>query len=292
MNYDAEQIYNVLDYETRSRCELKKTGAYEYSKHESTRILCVSWVRGTRAELRAWLASGAPKPKKWSPFFPGEYDDPQELVDDLTDPNVICVAQNALFEQVITRNVLPRYFGGDREDAYVKHLLRAIPPERWICTASLARTLALPGRLEGSSAALGLKVQKDPEGHKLMLKYCKPRKLTKKNRLPFHNDAEDLRRIMLYCDVDVIAEVGVFLALPPLIPKERDLWILDQKINLRGFRVDRELVKIVLKMIEAETSQLNEETVDVTFGELATTMQRDGVLEWLEKEGVTLPTLR
>lgn len=290
MQNDDNQIYCVLDYETRSRCELKKTGSFEYSMHPSTRILCVSWLSGTRSELQLMLDLGQ-QPREWSPFLPDEYDDIDELLELLTDPNVIMVAQNALFEQVITRNVLPRYTSGP-PDTWQKHNLRTIPPERWICTAALSASLALPRKLEGAGRALGLDIQKDLEGHKLVMKYCKPRKATKKNKKLYHDNADDLRRIVQYCSVDVIAETDIFLQLPPLNALERQVWILDQKINLRGFRVDRELVAKVLGMIAEETERLNVETEEITLGWLLSATQRDGILDWLEKDGVRLPNLQ
>src|SRR5690349_9706025 len=151
------QRFLVLDYETRSEADLKRVGAWEYSVHPTTQILCVGWKLGTREELRT------KKAQVWSPAFPSPYG---ELVSALLDPTVIIVAHNAYFEQVITRNVLSRIIKRVGE----------IPVSRWVCTASLARAHALPGNLEGACAALRLPVQKDMEGRKLILKYCKPRK--------------------------------------------------------------------------------------------------------------------
>src|SRR5687768_10121614 len=100
--------YLILDYETRSRAPLRKTGSFEYSVDKSTRILCVAGKIGTKEELRA----GVPT-LTWSPFLDGEIV-PEWLVEALADPEVIIVAHNALFEQVITRNVLTRYTIGPR----------------------------------------------------------------------------------------------------------------------------------------------------------------------------------
>lgn len=287
---DENQIYCVYDFETRSRADLKRCGAYEYARDPSTRILCSSHHIGTRAELRAYLERRE-QPREWSPFLPEEYPCLDELIHALVDPNVILVAQNAFFEQVITRFVLPRYV---KDQSWKKLIaaIQSIPPERYLCTAALLGSLALPRRLEGGAKALGLPFEKDMPGHKLMLKYCKPRKPTKKNPALYHNNADDLRRLIEYCSHDTMAEIAVFLDLPPLIPQERKVWELDQKINWRGFKVDRELVAIVLRMIEEETSNLNAETADITMFELASAMQRDGLLDWLESEGVVLPNLQ
>lgn len=281
------QRYLVLDYETRSECDLKKAGGYEYANHKTTQILCASWRLGTRTELWHELKNGI-KPKIWSPAFE-DGADPLELADLVTDQSIKVVAHNALFEQSITRFVLNRRFLS-RGTLY--SLLGKIPHDRWICTASMAAALALPRNLEGACASLNLPIQKDMDGRRLILKYCKPRKPSKNNPSRWFSSARDLRRIMLYCQNDVDAETMLFLTIPPLSDKEREVWLLDQKINFRGFEADRELVKAALQLISEETINLNRETREMTSGRPGSTTQRDGVLKWLHREGVFLPNLQ
>lgn len=297
----------ILDYETRSEADLKKTGAYEYANHPTTQTLCASWRVGTKAELREQIiskrkwqqenpnASPNENPfaaKIWSPAFPNESDDIFGLVKEFLDPETILVAHNAFFEQVITRFVLTRLISTAGLSALAHAALKSLPHERWACTASMAAALALPRNLEGACLALNLPIQKDMDGRRLILKYCKPRKPTKNNKAKWHSSASDLRRIMLYCQNDVDAETMLFLSIPALNPTERKVWLLDQKINFRGFEADRELVKTTLNLIDEETKNLNQETGTMTFGELVSTTQRGGVLSWLEAEGVFLPDLR
>lgn len=273
----SEQVYCVLDYETRSKAELKKTGAYEYSRHKSTTIMCVAWRVGTRKQLR----ERSTQTRVWSPAFPSDYG---ELKRALLNPDVLLVAHNAFFEQVITRFVLTGLIHNPE--------LKEIPHERWICTASMARALALPGKLEGACIALSLPVQKDVVGHKLMLKLSKPRKPTKHNPAIWHQKKTDLLRLMEYCKTDVDAEVELFLAVPELIPVERKLWLLDQKVNLRGFHADRPLVKKIIGMIGEENVRFLRETKEITGGELENVTQRDAVLRFISKHGVFLPDLK
>lgn len=271
-----DQIYCVFDYETYSEAPLKKTGGWEYSVHPSTEILCVAWRIGTRASLPN------AKTKWWAPKFRHTKDaELKELLAAFRNPEIILVAHNALFEQVITRNVLGKIFR-----------LPIIPPDRWICTASLAAALALPRKLEGAAAALALPVQKDKEGNKLIMKWCKPKKPTKKHPGTRCDDPVEFDRIVKYCVTDVDAEVGLFLKCPPLSETERKVWVLDQTINLRGFLVDRPLVENILTMIEDESKILNQETTDLSYGTLESANQRGGVLAWLEAEGVFLGDLR
>ncbi len=273
----VKQTFCVIDFETYSEAPLKRTGAFEYSVHPSTEILCVAWRIGTRDTLR-----DAPT-KVWSSKLPSSSI--QELLAAFANPAVTLVAHNALFEQVITRNVLSRQL-------HTQVYLRSIPPSRWVCTASLAAALALPRNLEGAALALNLPVQKDMDGNRLIKKWCKPRKPTKHNPSTRHDDPEELKRLMQYCATDVAAEVELFLRVPPLTRMERKVWELDQEINLRGFLVDRPLVKTTLTMIADEVRNLNRETYGLTGGAVSTTKKVAAVNAWLADHGITLPNLQ
>lgn len=253
----------ILDFETRSEVDIKKTGAYVYASHPSTTVMCAAWRMGTREELRGQIENNEP-PLWWSPVLkdsPTSFD----LIDDLYSADIV-VAHNALFEQVISTFCLGV----------------SLPPERWLCTASLAAACALPRNLEGACAALKLPIQKDMEGRRLMLKFCKPRKPTKTNQDKWHDGADGFRRIVEYCKTDVDAETLLFLKLPPLSPTERKIWLLDQKINLRGFNTDQKLVNTALKLIDEETKAMDERTQVITKGEIRSTTQRDRLLKYLK----------
>lgn len=285
------QKYLVIDYETRSEADIRKCGSYEYSRHPSTQVMCVAWRFGTKLELADGLKRKT-ESKIWTPASAGPLS--TELLVHIAQPDVILVAHNALFEQVITKFVLARMC---QENLYyqetpAREILANLPPERWMCTASMAASLALPRNLEGACSALQLGVQKDMDGRKLMLKVSKPRKATKTNDAKWHNRMSDLKRLMEYCQKDVDAETALFLSIPELTPDERQIWLLDQKINLRGFNVDRELVEKVLEMIDYETINLNLNTSAITNNLIASATQRDAVLEFIRDRGFELPDLR
>lgn len=250
-----------MDFETYSEIDLKKCGAWEYSKHPSTEILCFAYRMGTRETL-----------SKSKIVTKGN----QDLFQYLYDSNITIVAHNALFEQVIVRNVLG-----------IK-----IPIERWICTAALARSAGLPGKLEDAGAALDLIHQKDKDGHRLMLKLSKPRKATKYNSETRHSNPDELEKLIEYCKQDVRTETELFLTLPPLAPIERKLWLLDQTMNLRGFAVDRELVKNAKDLIEEEIKRINGRVSNITNGEIRTARQTGLVLKALRDHGMNIPNLQ
>lgn len=273
--FPEDQVYGVIDYETFSEADLKKVGAFEYSVHQSTDVLCLAWRVGTRATLL-----DAPT-KAWAPDLGG--DDLEDFIRILSDRSIILVAHNALFEQLITENVFKRRYARG---------LQTIPIERWLCTASLAAAVSLPRQLAMVGTVLGLKIQKDIEGHKLMLKHCKPRKPTKKNPATRHTDLTERLRIREYCRTDVDTEVRVFLKCPPLSEFERRVWLLDQRINHNGFLVDRDLISKTLSMIAVETARLNTLTEAETFGYIQSANQHAAVRAWLASEGVELPNMQ
>ena len=46
-----------LDFETRSECDLTMAGAYVYSRHPTTRILCAAYSIDDDKLPRIWLAA-------------------------------------------------------------------------------------------------------------------------------------------------------------------------------------------------------------------------------------------
>lgn len=263
-------VRTVIDFETRSRIDLKKSGATKYAQDTSTDILCVAWkVNGVTS---VWYPINEKVPGYFKQLF--------------FDPNVTFVAHNASFEQSITEWVLfPKYF--DSFD-YNKFL----SPERWICTAAKAAAHSLPRSLEEACIALDLPVKKDMEGRKLILKYCKPRRASKKNKAEWWEDPADIKRLGEYCRTDVEAEYLLDQRLPDLNPTERRVWCLDQKINKRGITVDLESVKTALEMVDREAARNIKRVQELTSGAIQNTTQREVVLNYINERGAGLPNLK
>ena len=272
------QKFLVIDYETFSEADITQVGGYEYAVHPSTEVLCVAFKlltfdgkKWVKHETSRWDVCLDPKNKKLA----------GALMAALDDPSIKLVAHNALFEQLITRHVLPKHLGGIKFNLLIS---------RWICTASLAATHALPRNLAGACDVLKLPIQKDPEGKKLIRKLCMPQKPTKKNPETRCKDTKPLLRFGQYCSTDVDAESELFLTLPPLHPQEREVWKLNQRINLRGVYVDRDVVEKVLKMMAEEQAQLEKESHQITGG--ISVSRRAAILKWLRHQGLKLPNLQ
>lgn len=269
--------YMVLDYETFSEVDLKKSGAWEYSVHPSTEILCGAFRIGTSEEL-------ATAPTKL--LLPCGGPDFGEFYKAICNPEIILVAHNALFEQVITRNVYAKRW------MYKNTYLQNIPVSRWVCTAALAASVGVPRHLDGAGQALKLTNKKDLEGHRLMLKLCKPRTPSKNDPSTRWDDVDDYSQLYDYCIKDIAAEVELFLMLPPLHRIERKFWELDQTINLRGFAVDRKMVNGALEASALVSDYLTNEIKTASNGKLFSAKQVAKVKAFLKKHGVQLPNLQ
>lgn len=294
INRKNRQVFMVLDYETYSEVPLvtkgnkKGVGAYEYSVHPSTEILCVAWAIGTKSDFKNALSFGSPVPgvKSYIPSVRKPQPDFKEFCDALLNPDIILVAHNAFFEQVITKNVFAKKFMHARRE------IEAIPVSRWRCTAAMAASLSLPRGLEDAGAALGLSHQKDKEGSRLVNKLCKPRKPSKKDPSTRNMDPDDIERLTLYCRRDIEAELSLFVTIPELTDSEQELWEMDQEMNWRGVRIDRELVHCVQRLIDEEKVNLSHETAELSGYQIESTRQTAAVQDWIAENGMFLPNMR
>jgi hypothetical protein len=135
-----------FDFETRSATDLTAVGVHRYAADASTEVLCCAYAVDDEP-TQLWVR-GDPVPS--------------EFVEAASNPNWLVIAHNAAFERAITRHILKPRFGWPE-----------IPIERWRCSMAMARAAALPGSLEKAAAALGLPVEKDKAGQKVMRQIAK-----------------------------------------------------------------------------------------------------------------------
>ena len=213
-----------LDFETFSECDIKKAGAWVYSKDKSTRVICMAYAVDDQAP-NIWL------PKDRYPDFlihPEKYE---------------IHAWNSFFEWVIWTHVLK---------------LPTPPISQWHDTAGLASAMALPRALGACAIALGMPENKlkDKRGYYLINKLSKPNKLNKDKTL--------LEEMYNYCIQDVITEQAIAKKLYKLNPTERKIWELDQIINIRGVKVDRPSVKDGIYLYEKHQKTLKDNLIELT----------------------------
>jgi len=127
-----------VDFESRSACDLKAAGVYNYAQDASTEVLCMSYAFG-EDDVQTWLPS--------QPF--------PEAVRNHTG---MIYAHNAAFERLIFWYVLQINF----------------KLEQFYCTASQARANCAPGSLEDVGRFAGASMKKDHRGAQLIRLLCIP----------------------------------------------------------------------------------------------------------------------
>jgi len=261
----------TIDFETRSRVDLKKVGAYVYAAHPSTEILCLAYKIDSNT------------PEVLTPKRPSYLTDDLKICGYLNHVDVI-QAHNMNFERCIWREIMVKRYG-----------FPDLPLAKLECTAAKCSYFALPRSLEKACEVLDLP-RKDLTGHCLMLKMCKPlpanAKLRKEGK-EWLDDEESLSRLYQYCMQDVEAEYALSQALPGKMPEsELALWRLDQEINDRGIYVDLPAIKAIEFAVDEEAETLQREVPVITKNAVQTTGQREAILAWLKTQGLQLDNLQ
>lgn len=252
------------DFETRSALNLKKVGAWKYSRHASTDALCFGYAID-REPRRMWRRGDKP---------------PRDLFAAL-ESGCFLEAHNAFFEWCIWHNVMVPKYGW--------------PPlevGRIVCSAARAAVACLPRALEFAVIHAGLDVRKGDD--KAMKKLSSPRKATKKDSRVWwdEDDAPDLyQELYEYCDLDVQAEQALSDHLRALSPFERRVFLADLRINLRGVLVDREFINCALAVNRHIDYEISSELTGLTRGDVMAATERDRILAYLEEIGLELPSL-
>ena len=235
-----------LDIETYSSAPLPKCGVYRYCDAPDFEILLLSYAFDDAPVVTVDIACGETLP--------------DTFLHALEDVNVLKIAHNAAFERV----------------CFSKHLGHWLDPAQWRCTMVIAWYQTLPGKLADAAVALNVMEKKMEEGKDLIRYFSMPCKATKTNggrtrNLPRHAP-EKWATYKAYNAQDVETERAVYKALlhHSLPEHEWALYALDQRINDRGVRVDRLLVKSAM-------------AVDLAFSQQA--FQRARELTGLENPG-------
>ena len=246
-----------VDFETRSPVDIRKHGAYRYFEHPEAKVLMAAY-RIDDGPLKCWT---------WLD------DAPDDLFAAIRGGAMIH-AWNAQFEtlgfECLTQREswpMPRY-------------------DQFVDTAAAAAAMSLPRALGDAAQALGLEIEKDKDGMRLIRKFSIPRRDGGWNEPADH--PEDWQKFIDYCKRDVEVEERIAKRILPLSAAEQKLWWLDQTINRRGIRIDRASAVAAVKMAEKAKTRLDREMTLVTGGYVRKCSEPGKLVEWVQEQGVAL----
>jgi DNA polymerase len=251
----------VLDLETTSTADLRKTGAYAYAEHPDTRVTVLCYAIDDEA-VETWLAG--PVPDRFA---------------EAVRKGAVIVAHNYLFEaNVYHQKLVPLGWP-------------PIPLSQWSCTMARCLVAGLPASLEMAGQALGLSQRKDAGGRDLMLRFARPRT---HNPVTWWHETDPVRfkRLCDYCAQDVEAERELDRRVPELSVREQCLFELDFLINQRGLGIDHVLVRELTELMDVARDQLADMIVRLTNGQVRSLNQVAQLRQWLAFQGVDTPDLR
>lgn len=248
----------IPDFETLSKSDLKKVGSYRYAEDPSTEVLVLCWAEND-GPVQTW--------------HPG--DDETALRALLADDEIMLVAHNAPFERNIFEHCMRR-------------MGLPVPPlTRWSCTLARCANLGLPLSLDQAGKALGLKFEKDLAASKFVIGLNKLYAST--GVRPIISEAEQ-ERIDGYCAGDVLEQRELHRRVGWLSPSERDVWLLNQRINDRGLCLDMPLVGAMQNIVAEASGPLAKEFAEITGGLKVGQIAK--VRAWCNDRGVPIPDMK
>lgn len=239
----------AIDIETYSATDLKTAGVYRYVEDPEFEILLLGYSFDDEKPRVIDLTLDV-----FEDDYVRTFDILGQIVEALTDPQILKTAFNATFERVC----LQKYFN------------LVLPVDQWECTMARSAMLGLPLSLETVAKVLKLTDQKDAAGKALIRYFTVPCKPSKSNgertrNLPGDN-LEKWADFIAYCRQDVATELSIRRAIDYFeIPAiEKKVWRLDQKINDSGIMLDRHFIKTAIDIDAATRDDLYAEAVELT----------------------------
>jgi DNA polymerase len=217
-----------IDFETRSHCDLRARGVYNYAQDATTQVLCMSYAFDNDP-VATWLP-GSP--------FPAEVANHRGQIR----------AHNAAFERLVFWYVLAP-----------EHDFQEPALEQFYCTATQARANCAPGSLEDVGRFAGAGMRKDHRGAQLIRALSIP---------PFSQDPALMAEMVAYCEQDVRAMRAVSQGMRDLSTEELADYHVNERINDRGVLVDVPLCEAAVKYASDELEEIQQIVREVTDGEI------------------------
>lgn len=251
-----------LDLETYNEVDIA-VGTYKYA--ETAEILLVAYAIDD-GPVCVWDRTEDER-------SPVDFERAYESADEV-------IAHNAQFDRTILTTA-ERWF--DEREVNIP----VTPPlERWRCTMAQALSHALPASL--SELCLVLRVPEDKsklaEGKKLVRLFTQPQPSNRKvRRATRHTHPEEWKRFKLYAANDIEAMRESHRLMPSWNWSASAIaeWHLDQKVNSRGFFVDRELTQAGAIAAVVEKERIGTRFRELTGGTVDRPSQRAQFMNFL-----------
>jgi len=258
-----------LDTETYSEVPLTN-GSHAYS--EPAEVLLLPYAVDDEP-VKLWDLTEAAEP-------------PPVLIEALQDADEH-YWHNAMFDRPVMKWAQPALFS-------------LMPDHKWRDTMVQALAHGLPGSLGALCEIFKLEagVAKDKRGKQLIQMFCKPQAknaiLRRKTRLTHPREWEEFKE---YAKSDIRAMRELHHKMPkwnyPNNAAELNLWFLDQRMNMAGVYVDRDLASKAIEAVDVAQALLAEDVTVATSGVVTAATQRDKLLAHILREfGVSLPDMR
>lgn len=245
----------ILDFETRSRCPIEY-GVDKYASDASTDILCLAVVM--EDDDRRWV---------WTPADGALPADLRAVIDEAE----FIRAHNARFDQAIWEYVGVNEYG-----------FPEIPVNKWYCTSAQARVNAMPASLDKATRALDSNFRKaKDEGMRLIKLLSIPNKDG-----TFTENHGELIKMAAYCVKDTLATKDLFLNTRQLTAQEHADWLVSERINDRGIRIDLTLAQLAKDHAAEEAAEIGADLDKLTDGVITKPTQHIRIKKWvLERVG-------
>jgi DNA polymerase len=247
-----------VDFETRSAVDLRKTGVYIYADDPSTDVWCMAY------------AFDDEEPKVWMPADPID----TRLEEYIAEGGKLR-AWNSSFERVIWNKIMaPRYKWPRTKTS------------QWFCTMAQASAMGLPRSLGQAADVLGVEQQKDKSGQALMMRMARPRRSITGGSHVWWDTPDKMAALISYCKQDVRTEISVAERLVEMDAQERQVFLLDQRINDRGIMLDHDLLDRARVLADNSKEEIDAEIARLTKGQVRGATKGVDLVKWLNSYGV------
>ncbi|WP_165620523.1 DNA polymerase [Streptococcus equi] len=262
-----------IDIESYSEVDLRKAGVYRYAEDDSFEILLVA-VSIDNGPVTVYDLT--------------KENLPSHIIKAFVSDEIIKWAFNTTFERVCFSNWLKKHHPELLTEDFLS-------PATWRCSMVWSAYMGLPLSLEGVGSVLGLDKQKFTSGKDLIRYFCLPCSPTKVNggrkRNHPHHAPDKWADFIHYNKRDVEVELAIKdklkkFPVPDFIWEE---YCLDQVINDRGIKIDRDFVQSALNIDRISKEKIQAELKELTGLDNPNSVQQ--MIGWLRSHGVTTDSL-